>query len=89
MGSRQLVGATVAMAVGVLALSAAGPAAADTNVNVHSPSMMCGTGPLSASGSTSVCAARQGAEQEVLKSHTRDVDLINRLEVAVPATAGG
>ncbi|KPI13169.1 hypothetical protein OV450_8352 [Actinobacteria bacterium OV450] len=89
MRTRYIAGAVVATAASVLVVSAAGSAAADTNFNVHSPSMLCGTGTLSLQRSTSVCAARQDAEQEVIKSHTQDVDLINRLAVAVPATTGG
>ncbi len=89
MRTRPTMSATVALAAGMLALSAAGTAVADTNWNVHSPSMLCGTGTLSVQNSTSPCVARQGTEQDILKTRTEDVDLINRLEVALPAAVGG
>ncbi|WP_267242590.1 hypothetical protein [Streptomyces sp. PR69] len=83
-------GLAAAVAAAVLgSLGAAGTAVADTNINVHSPSMACGTGSLSHSSTTSPCVARQGVEQEVMKSRTQDTDLINRLDVAVPALVGG
>ncbi|GAA3379538.1 hypothetical protein GCM10020367_63500 [Streptomyces sannanensis] len=89
MRTRHLVGAAAVVAVGMLGPIAVGAAAADTNINVHSPSMMCDTGTLSASSSTSACVARQGVEQEVIKSRTRDMDVVNRLDVAVPTALGG
>ncbi|SFC93241.1 hypothetical protein [Streptomyces aidingensis] len=88
MRMRHLWGAAV-VAAGVLGpVVGAGTAVADTNINTHSPSMMCQTGQLSASASTSACVARQSVDQGVLKTHTRDVDLINRLDIVVPAALG-
>ncbi|MGC9497297.1 hypothetical protein [Streptomyces sp. WG7] len=87
MRTRQFVGAA-ALAAGVLVPAAAGVAAADTNINTHSPSMLCDTGPAAATTAHSSCEARQSVKQGVLKTHTEDVDLVNRLDVAVPAALG-
>ncbi len=87
MRTRQFVGAA-ALAAGVLVPAAAGGAVADTNINTHSPSMLCDTGPLAATTAHSSCEARQSVRQGVLKTHTEDVDLINRLDIAVPAALG-
>lgn len=84
---RKVIG--VMAAATVLALSGVGTASADTNRNIHSPSQLCGPGLLTVQKSTSTCVARQTAEQEILKKRTQDVDLINRLNVAVPAAAAG
>ncbi|MGD9485864.1 hypothetical protein WDH52_21860 [Streptomyces sp. TRM70308] len=87
MRTHQFVGA-VGLAAGVLVLSAAGGAVADTNINTHSPSMLCDTGPLAVTPAPSSCEARQSVKQGVLKTHTEDVDLINRLDIAIPAALG-
>lgn len=79
---------TAALAAGALVLAAAGGAAADTNINTHSPSMLCDAGPLAVTNAPSSCEARQSVKQGVLKTHTEDVDLINRLDIAIPAALG-
>ncbi|MFJ7242905.1 hypothetical protein ACIQWB_38135 [Streptomyces olivaceus] len=88
MRTRQFV-MTAALAAGILVATATAEAVADTNINTHSPSMLCDTGPLALTSAHTSCEARQSARQGVLKTHTEDVDLINRLDVAVPATLGG
>ncbi|MBB1245162.1 hypothetical protein GL263_16515 [Streptomyces durbertensis] len=87
MRTHRFVGAA-ALAAGALVLATAGGAAADTNINTHSPSMLCDTGPLAVNPPASTCEARQNVKQGVLKTHTEDVDLINRLDIAIPATLG-
>ncbi|RKN08343.1 hypothetical protein [Streptomyces radicis] len=80
-----------ALAAAAALTATAGQAAADTNRNVHSPSLLCGPGPLSATapeGARSTCAARQVAAQRVTKSGTRDASLIDYVSAALPATVG-
>ncbi|MEE1926801.1 hypothetical protein V1J52_01155 [Streptomyces sp. TRM 70351] len=72
-------------------LGAAAPAVADTNRNVHSPSLLCGPGPLTLSGpdgTESECLARQLATQRITESGTSSVSLLDYVAAAVPATVG-
>ncbi|MGK5629496.1 hypothetical protein [Streptomyces sp. URMC 123] len=74
--------------IALLALAPAGTAWADSNRNVHSPSILCGPGPLTVSRTHEPCVARQTGTQRIVKEGTTDFDGINYIAAAVPGTVG-
>ncbi|MEE1926802.1 hypothetical protein V1J52_01160 [Streptomyces sp. TRM 70351] len=82
---RRLPGAaTAAVAAGLLALSTAGPARADTNDNVADPPLACAAS-LLALDTGRICRTEQRVTQEIDKRGTSDAGLIGFLDVVVPA----
>ncbi|MGC9438081.1 4'-phosphopantetheinyl transferase superfamily protein [Streptomyces sp. WG5] len=80
-GCRRVV---VTLCCGLMMAGAGGTAHADSNDNLADPPMKCGSGLLSASGEGQSCVTDQRVDQQMVKHHSKSVDLVDFADVITP-----